>query len=105
MGDGLKRAFAAARATQGPKKLRHPCAGMTPAQKRDFEFIAVGQRPLGGKSTINALLAKGLIQEDRPELLGRDRFGPIEIPRWYVPLPIHMDWCEWCAQQPDNELD
>lgn len=80
-------------------KTPHPCAGMTSAQRRDFELIAIGQRPRGGHMTINKLKARGLIEEDAPEVVGRDRFGLIKIPRWYVPMKFHMQWCRWADEQ------
>lgn len=81
------------------RKTPHPCAGMTPAQRRDFELIAINERPRGGYVTLKALKAKGLIEEDEPRIVGRDRFGDIKIPQWSVPLPVHMQWCKWCSEQ------
>lgn len=74
---------------------------MSPAQRRDFELIAVGLRPLGGYKTINALKAAGLIVDGAPRHMGRDCFGEITIPTWYVPLPIHHRWCVWCSKYGD----
>ena len=79
--------------------VKHPAAGMTKAQRRDFELIAIGQRPRGGVQTIKRLTEAGLIERGDPETVGRDRFGLIKIPRWFVPMPVHMQWCEWCATQ------
>jgi hypothetical protein len=76
--------------------MKHPCAGMTPAQLRDFELIAINQRPLGGYRTIDALKARGLVADGPARWLGRDQFGDITVPTWYVPIHIHMQWCVWC---------
>lgn len=81
------------------RKTSHPCAGMTPAQRRDFELIAINQRPLGGYKTLGALERRGLIKKDEPKVIGRDALGPIKIPQWHVPLPIHMQWCKWASEQ------
>lgn len=81
------------------RKTPHPCAGMTPAQKRDFELIAVNQRPRGGYLTLNALKAKGLIEECEPLVVGHDALGPITVPQWSVPLPVHMQWCKWADER------
>lgn len=78
---------------------QHPCKGMTPAQRRDFELIAVGHRPRGGHMTIKKLKERGLIEDAPPKILGRDALGAIAIPDWYVPLPIHMQWCKWASEQ------
>jgi hypothetical protein len=80
------------------RKTPHPCAGMTPAQRRDFELIATGQRPRGGYQTINKLKARGLIEDAPPKVLGRDALGVIAIPQWTVPLSVHMQWCKWCNE-------
>lgn len=79
----------------------HPCKGMTPAQRRDFELIAIGQRPRGGYMVFKKLKERGLIEDAPPKVLGRDALGVIAIPDWYVPLPIHMQWCEWASEQQD----
>jgi hypothetical protein len=51
--------------------------------------------------TIEALLNRGVIAKDQDEFLGRDAFGPITVPRYYVPLAVHMQWCDWASEQQD----
>lgn len=80
---------------------KHPCAGMTKAQRRDFELIAISQRPRGGHMTLKALKARGLIEDAPPVVVGRDRFGDIVLPDWFIPLPVHRQWCQWCSEQDD----
>lgn len=80
------------------KNTPHPCAGMTPAQRRDFELVAINQRPRGGRLTIKALEKRGLIVETEPEVVGHDRLGKITIRQWYVPLAVHMQWCKWAEE-------
>ncbi len=80
---------------------KHPCAGMTSAQRRDFERIVIGQRPLGGFRVIQKLKDRGLI-EDAPPLLVFGRLGPITVPNWQVPVPVHMQWCAWAAERMDD---
>jgi hypothetical protein len=77
---------------------KHPCAGMTEAQRRDFELIATGQRPRGTVGTISALKKAGLIVDAGHKLVGKDRFGDIFIPEWAVPIPIHAQWCKWASE-------
>lgn len=85
-------------------RVRHPCAGMTAAQRAAFESIATqsGGRIAAHPKTIAALIAKGVIARDRDEIVGRDRFGAIAIPNYYVPTPVHMQWCSWCAENCDE---
>lgn len=85
--------------TQDQAMTDHPCKGMTPAQRRDFELIATNQRPMGGVQTIKALKKRGLIADAPPKRVGVDQFGPVMVPDWYVPLPVHMQWCQWCSEQ------
>lgn len=77
---------------------KHPCKGMTAAQRKAFELIAISQPPLCGKPTIDALLKAGLIERGEDEER-RDAMGVYTIPSFFVPLPIHFQWCEWCSEQ------
>lgn len=81
----------------------HPCKGMTKAQIRDFELIAISEHPRGGYRTLDRLKARGLIKDGSPKQVGRDAFGPIMVPTWFVPLELHAQWCEWCSEQPGME--
>ncbi len=75
----------------------HPCKGMTKAQQRDFELIAINQRPRGTPKTTDALKKRGLITEHIET--HHDRFGVFYVPNWQVPLPIHCQWCKWASEQ------
>lgn len=76
----------------------HPCKGMTEAQKRAFELIAVNQFPACQWPTIDALLRAGVIERGKGETR-RDAMGVYDVPSFNVPLPVHMQWCEWCSEQ------
>lgn len=80
----------------------HPCKDMTRAQRVAFEQIAISQMPQCKWDTIEALLKAGLIERGTPETR-RDAMGVYQIPSFYVPLPIHIQWCEWCSEQDDEE--
>lgn len=79
----------------------HPCKGMTKAQIAAFERIAINQYHEAPHKTLMALRQRGLIDYQN-EVVGRDALGKITVPRWFVPLPIHMKWCEWASEQPDQ---
>jgi hypothetical protein len=83
----------------------HPCKGMTKAQIAAFERIAVNEPNGANHQTLVALRAKGLIDYES-EVVGRDALGLVTVPRWFVPLPVHAQWCEWCGEQqdPDNPI-
>lgn len=82
----------------------HPCKGMTKAQRDAFEAIAINLQPQCTWPTIDVLLKAGVIERGEGEKR-RDAMGTYEIPSFFVPLPIHMQWCEWCAEQPNNALE
>lgn len=75
----------------------HPCKGMTKAQREAFELIAVNQFPACKWPTIDALLAAGVIERG-PSETRKDAMGIYHIPSFFVPLPIHIQWCEWCSE-------
>jgi hypothetical protein len=77
----------------------HPCAGMTKAQRRDFELIAINQDPQGSQKTIDALIKRGLIEEMEPTVIAQSALGPIVKPQFYVPIFYHMQWCQWASEQ------
>lgn len=80
----------------------HPCKGMTKAQRAAFEQIAINQHPYATHKTLKALREKGLI-DYREITIGRDALGKITVPEWFVPLPVHAQWCAWCSAQPDAD--
>lgn len=82
----------------------HPCKGMTKAQREAFEQIAVNMPPSASHKNLLALRANGLVDYEN-EVIGRDALGAITVPRWFVPLPVHAQWCAWCSEQPDATND
>lgn len=86
------------------KLTKHPCDKMGSSAIEAFERIAVGDAlPPMTKGVTNKLLAKGLIESGPPKELG-DRLGKFYIPQYLVPQLVHMQWCEWCSEQPDNDI-
>lgn len=79
----------------------HPCKDLTPAQRAAFEQIAINQPPQCGWKSIDALLKAGVIERG-PDDTRRDAMGVYHIPNFFVPLPVHMQWCAWCSEQPEN---
>lgn len=77
----------------------HPCKGMTKGQIAAFERLAIGEPPNASVKTLEALLSKGVIAKDEDRIVGRDALGTIRVPQFYVPIPLHWQWCEWCSEQ------
>ena len=85
--------------------VEHPAkaAGCTKRQIEVFDQIASGvTNPRAAQGTLKVLFDKGLIASEW-EVVGRDCLGEIKLPRWYVPMPLHMDWCSWCSSR--NEVE
>ena len=78
----------------------HPCKGMTRAHRVAFERIAINEPPMAGHKVLKALRDAGLVDYTDREV-GRDALGRITVPEWFVPMPIHMQFCEWCSEQQD----
>jgi hypothetical protein len=70
-----------------------------------FGLITIGQDGGHHPKTLEALLNKNLIASEEVTLA--DRFGKFIYTRYYVPLPIHYAWCEWCAEnyKPEDEQE
>lgn len=81
----------------------HPCKGMTKAQRAAFEQITINERPTASHKTLLALRNAGLI-DYRDKVVGRDALGLITVPEWFVPLPVHIQWCEWCSENVSDEV-
>lgn len=79
-------------------EVQHPCKGRTKAQRDAFEQIAIGQRPRASHKTLVKLREAGLI-DYTDKVVGRDALGKITVPDWFVPLPIHHQWCAWCSEK------
>lgn len=79
-------------------KKPFPIPGLTKSQRAVFEQIAVGNSRGHSSKTIKKLLEKEAIIQTGREVLGRDRFGEISVPVYAVPLPLHIEWCEWCSE-------
>lgn len=77
----------------------HPAKGCTKSQIAAFEQIAIGQRIPWTQKTIDALLAKGLIEKMGDEVICRDRFGTVTVQVYEVPIPAHIQFCQWASEQ------
>ena len=82
-------------------RSKHPAAGCTAVQRRAFEAIAINQRDGFHPRTIKALLDNGLIFRGDDRIVGHDRFGAVIVSDYYVPIPVHIQWCRWASEQGD----
>ena len=85
-----------------PDRMPHP--GRTPAQRKVLDAIGCGDfSPSMSPRVRDALIAAGLITPAGEKVLGRDAFGPITIPEYEMPIPVHMQWCAAVAAT-DEEM-
>ncbi len=78
---------------------QHPCHGMTKAETDAFEAIAINLAPSCSKKTLTSLLERGLIMKQEKRVSFRDGLPPSVVDEYYVPIPIHIQWCEWADQK------
>ena len=76
-------------------------AELTVAQHRVFEQIAIGNDGGHNLRTLAALVRHGMIVAEEVE--GHWGKFPGTYTRYFVPVPWHIRWCEWCAEQPDTD--
>lgn len=79
-------------------KIKHPCDGMSEAERNAFDRIAARAPPKSSTQTLDGLVATGLVERHKVCLASPDRFGPICRYDYSVPFPVHMVWCEWMTR-------
>ena len=72
--------------------------GLRGKQRECFEMIAIGRHLRHNPRTLKALAEKGLIQFETVQF-PLDALGSLVLDVPYVPIAIHIEWCEWCAAQ------
>jgi hypothetical protein len=80
-----------------PPPVLHPCHGLSARIVETFERIAINLPPQAALRTIEALARRGLIE--------RTEFGDGSRNYWFVPTPVHHDWCVWCAVNAPDDRD
>ena len=79
---------------------------LSPRQRDVLGAIAINFDGGHHPRTLAVLEAKGLIVGEvgtLPPRPGDPAWTAVRVRRYYVPLPIHVVWCAWCAEQPDAE--
>jgi hypothetical protein len=71
---------------------------MTKAAIAAFEWIAINQPPRCSKATLQKLLDRGVIAAQEETSLIMDGLPPLTRADYYVPLPVHYQWCEWADE-------
>lgn len=84
--------------------VAHP--GKTKAQRAALDAIGCGDAtPPMAPRTREALLKAGLIVQCELKVVGRDHFGLITVPKYAMPIPVHMQWCYAVSEDdPDDAV-
>lgn len=69
---------------------------LTKRQREVFEQIATGHDKGHPEQTLWSLAKRGYITR-YPETLPGD--PPVTIMRCEVPIPVHIEWCQWCEKR------
>ncbi len=81
-----------------------PHPGKTKAQRDALDRIGCGDNcPPMSDRTRDRMLEEGLIRQLSDKLVGSDAFGPITIPQFEMPIPVHMQWCDAMSEQLTEE--
>lgn len=72
---------------------------LTKRQKETFEQICIGNDKYVNLFIGNSLTAKKLVNRQK---IGINKEG-FTIYSYTVPLHIHMEWCDWCSENFDDE--
>ena len=85
--------------------IDHPAiaAKCTKAQVALFETIAAGQFVCAHPKRVQALIDKGLVEG--VEHTQTDKLGKFTFTEPVAPLHIHIQWCEWCAENVEYEAE
>lgn len=69
---------------------------LTKRQLEVFEQIATGNDTGHPRITLDSLERRGYIESEFQQLRG---FPPVAVCKYSVPIPVHMQWCAWCAEK------
>lgn len=75
---------------------------LTSKQLAVFEQVAVNNDSGHPQKTLGILIRKGYIVGRLQYLEG---FPPTAVICYSVPIPVHIAWCQWCAEQQVEEED
>lgn len=73
---------------------------MTVAQREAACRIGFGEDQVGTADvTLKFLEKKGILESSQSILPGR---LPVRITKYYMPIHVHINFCEWLAEQPED---
>ena len=75
--------------------------GLTKSQVITFEKIAIGKNSGINPKVADRLVKRGLLERYHEISIG----GGFRIIRYKVPVPIHAEWCAWCADSVESDDD
>ena len=75
---------------------------LTENQRHVLGCVAMGQDGGHARASLLSLEKRGLIAGEDVEMRGNGRSPidriPMKVRRYYVPIPVRIQWCEWCSE-------
>jgi hypothetical protein len=76
-------------------------AALSKQQRHVLGCICINQDGGHARSTLDSLEKRGLIASWDEDAGGHP---PMTIKRYGAPFDVHMAWCQWCSEQPEEDL-
>ncbi len=70
---------------------------LTEKQQQVLGLIAMNEDAGHHPQVLKSLVNKGLIEAYKED--SHDRYGKLVITKYRMPLPVHIEWCNWCSKQ------
>lgn len=78
---------------------------LNPAASDVFGQISIGNDLFHPEKLIKILLKKGLIEKSLQPIMSEDNNSVLLfIPRYEIPIPVHIEWCVWCSKNYENPV-
>lgn len=87
--------------------MRYAFPNLSKKQREIMDQIGAGNYSLAGvfarQKALDGLILRGLIRKVGSKRLSRDALGEISVAEYEMPVHIHIQWCEWCWKQPQDD--
>jgi hypothetical protein len=81
------------------KTVREKIEGLPNADREILDQIGAGEESGHAWDACKRLERLGLIAMLGMKTINQDRFGPVQIPAWEMPISAHIEWCQICKEE------
>lgn len=81
------------------KTLREKIEALSSTDREILDLIGAGQEAGHVDTVCKRLEKQGLIVKLGMKTIGKDCFGPIQIPAYEMPIAAHIEWCQICSEE------